>query len=102
MEHSKRFYSEALGWTFTDYGESYSGIQSSDGSDEMGGITTQGTPSPQGGPLVVLLSSDLEASLDAVKKAGGTISTEIFEFPGGKRFHFMDPSGYEIAIWTKL
>ena len=52
-----------------------------------------------GGPLVILFSSDLEASVRAVVAAGGTITTEPFTFPGGRRFHFTDPSGNELAVW---
>ena len=95
---AKKFFADAVGWKFTDYGDSYSGIQDGNGG-EMGGITTEGYPRGSGGPLVVLLSQELEASLESVKQAGGKITTEIFEFPGGRRFHFEDPSGNEIAIW---
>ena len=55
----------------------------------------------RGGPLVVLYSEDLAASQAAVEAAGGTIAKDIFEFPGGRRFHFSDPSGNELAVWTK-
>ena len=54
-----------------------------------------------GGPLVVLYSEDLDESESAVTQAGGVISTPTFEFPGGRRFHFRDPSGNELAVWTK-
>ena len=53
-----------------------------------------------GGPLVVLYSDDLDASLAAVEAAGGEVSTPPFGFPGGRRFHFRDPSGNELAVWT--
>jgi len=66
----------------------------------MGGFCL-GTPhqKPVGAPLVVLYSDELEATMAAVKKAGGTISTEPFAFPGGRRFHFTDPCGNELAVW---
>ena len=54
-----------------------------------------------GGPLVILFSSDLEATHAAVKAAGGAITTETFSFPGGRRFHFADPAGNELAVWTQ-
>ena len=55
----------------------------------------------QGGPLVILYSDDLDATVVAVRSAGGTISKETFDFPGGRRFHFVDPSGNELAVWGK-
>ena len=53
-----------------------------------------------GGPLVVLYASDLEEMLTAVKGAGAKITKEIFTFPGGRRFHFKDPNGNELAVWS--
>ena len=55
----------------------------------------------RGGPLVVLHSRDLEATEAAVRAAGGEIVKPIFDFPGGRRFHFTDPDGYELAVWTE-
>jgi predicted enzyme related to lactoylglutathione lyase len=97
LAEAKRFYGEAFGWSFNDYGPSYAGIQGPE--REVGGMT-QGDRVTAGGPLVVLFSEDLEASLAAVRAAGGTIVTEPFEFPGGRRFHFNDPSGNELAVWA--
>lgn len=96
MAESKRFYNEAFGWTFNDYGDVYAGIQRGDG--EAGGFMV-GEPAP-GGVLVILYSGDVDASIEAVKKAGGTIVKELYDFPGGRRFHFTDPNGYELAVWT--
>ena len=103
LARAKRFYADAFGWAFTDYGPAYAGIQSPRG--EIGGIEESDdvrTRGPQaGGPLVILFSDDLEASQEAVKSAGGSISTPPFEFPGGRRFHFQDPSGNELAVWAR-
>ena len=93
---AKRFYGEAFGWSFTDYAPTYAGIQGAD--TEVGGMQ-EGEPTP-GGVLVVLFSDDLPASLAAVEAAGGTITTPPFDFPGGRRFHFHDPSGNELAVWA--
>lgn len=93
---AKRFFTSAFGWTFNDYGPSYAGIRG--GDEEVGGLR-EGEPS-RGGPLVVLYSDNLDASVAAVKAAGGTIVTEPFAFPGGRRFHFTDPSGNELAVWS--
>ena len=97
LAEAKRFYTAAFGWTFTDYGPEYAGIQGDD--REVGGLH-QTTQLRQGGPLVVLYSDDLEASVAAVRSAGGTLVQEPFSFPGGRRFHFADPSGNELAVWS--
>jgi len=94
---SKAFYGAAFGWSFTDYGPDY--CEFADGR-LTGGFTTLGKPQP-GGPLVILHADDLEASLAAVARAGGTIVKPITAFPGGRRFHFSDPDGYELAVWSK-
>ena len=97
LAESKRFYAAAFGWTFNDYGPEYAGIQGV--GRELGGLhqTSEGRP---GGPLVVLYSDDLDASLLAVKSAGGRLLLEPFSFPGGRRFHFADSSGNELAVWS--
>lgn len=100
LDAAKRFYAAAFGWQFTDYGPGYAGIHRVDGEGEVGGLSV-GEVRP-GGALVVLYSSDLEASLTAVESAGGSIVKPIFSFPGGRRFHFNDPSGNELAVWSKL
>ena len=103
MAAAQTFYASAFGWSFTNYGPGYAGIHRvGDTEHEMGGLclgstTTIGT----GGPLVVLYSDDLEATLSKVREAGGDIRKEIFDFPGGKRFEFEDPSGNILAVWTK-
>ena len=97
MGAAKRFYAAAFGWAFTDYGPDYAGIQGLEG--EVGGLRKVDAVSC-GGPLVVLYSTDLEASVRAVKSAGGTVVREPFGFPGGRRFHFVDPSGNELAVWS--
>ena len=97
VAEAKRFYGAAFGWQFNDYGPDYAGIQGE--SHEMGGLAKSDAVEP-GGPLVVLYSDDLEASVMAVKEAGGRIVKEIFEFPGGRRFQFADPAGNELAVWT--
>jgi hypothetical protein len=95
---AKRFYTSAFGWAFNDYGPSYAGIRGGDG--EVGGLT-QAAVLRLGGPLIVLYSDDLEASLEAVRSAGGRIVKEPFAFPGGRRFQFLDPSGNELAVWSE-
>lgn len=97
IARSKDFYGKAFGWTFTDYGPDY--CEFSDGHMK-GGFDANGCVT-QGGPLVVLYSSDLTEILGRIEAAGGKIVKPIFEFPGGRRFHFTDPDGYELAVWSE-
>jgi len=99
LAEAKRFYGAAFGWVFNDYGPEYAGIQRFDGVGEVGGLRLDADVRT-GGPLVVLFSSDLEASVRAVRAAGGQIVVEPFAFPGGRRFHFRDPSGNELAVYA--
>ena len=94
---AKAFYGEAFGWRFTDYGPSYCEF---DDGRLKGGFTDLG-PVRQGGPIIVLYSSNLESALSDVEKAGGVIAKPITAFPGGRRFHFLDRDGYELAVWSK-
>ena len=98
LPEAKAFYTAAFGWALTDYGPAYAGIQSPHG--EIGGLAESEEIHP-GGPLVILYSDDLDASLRAVESAGGSVSKPPFEFPGGRRFHFRDPSGNELAVWSQ-
>ena len=102
MAAAQAFYASAFDWSFTDYGPGYAGIhRAGDAEHEMGGFCLGDTTNGGGGPLVVLYSEDLQATLSKVRKAGGNIRKEIFDFPGGKRFEFEDPSGNVLAVWTK-
>ena len=94
---TKGFYEQAFGWTFTDYGPQYA---AADNASLDGGFNADpGDRSPA--PLVILLSTDLEASLAKVTGAGGVVTRPIFSFPGGRRFHFRDPSGNELAVFSE-
>ena len=95
---AKRFYGAAFGWSFNDYGPGYAGIKGT--HKEAGGIFQAESVARANGPLVILFSSDLDATLAGVRSAGGAIVKEPFEFPGGRRFHFTDPSGNELAVWS--
>jgi predicted enzyme related to lactoylglutathione lyase len=97
IEASKAFYGTVFGWQFKDYGPQY--CEFSDGN-MTGGFTTTAPVKAEGGALVILYADNLEPTLEAVRKAGGTIVEYIFEFPGGRRFHFRDLDGYELAVWT--
>jgi len=96
IEETKRFYSRVFGWEFTDYGPEYTSF--TDG--RMGGGFALAPNVAAGGPLVVLYSANLEGIEAAIKECGGGIARDTFEFPGGRRFHFTDPSGNELAVWS--
>lgn len=100
LRAAKEFYASAFGWRFNDYGPDYAGIVAPDGDGEVGGLNPSGTEGT-GGPLVILFSDDLDASLAAVRAAGGRVVEEPYEFPGGRRFHFADPAGNELAVWAR-
>ena len=94
---TKGFYERAFGWTFTDYGPAYAAF---DNAGVDGGINAD--PEDQAkAPLVILFATDLEAMLARVLDAGGSVTRPIFSFPGGRRFHFRDPSGNELAVFSE-
>jgi hypothetical protein len=96
IEAAKRFYGATFGWEMTDYGPDYTSFR--DGRLD-GGFRREASV-VRGGPLVVLYASDLEGLEAEIRDHGGRIVQEIFEFPGGRRFHFRDPSGNELAVWS--
>lgn len=96
IARAKEFYGGAFGWQFTDYGPQY--CEFSDGRLK-GGFTTL-SPVGAGGPLVILFSERLEETKARVAASGGRIVQPITAFPGGRRFHFKDPDGYELAVWS--
>jgi uncharacterized protein len=100
LDAVERFYSEAFGWTFTDYGPEYRAF--SDGAFDGGFRRADAcSSSAQGAALVVLKAEDLEQARATVLRCGGRIVTDIFAFPGGRRFHFADPVGNELAVWSE-
>lgn len=98
MKKAQAFYSSAFGWKFNDYGPGYAGIQREHG--EAGGFRLDKQVT-KGGPLVVLYSKDLDATFAKVKASGAKIDKAPFEFPGGRRFEFEDPSGNALAVWSE-
>jgi uncharacterized protein len=93
---SKQFYGTVFGWKFEDYGPEYTSFF--DGR-LAGGFTTERFM-PAQGLLLVIYATDLVASQKKIKDAGGKIVKDIFSFPGGRRFHFADPNGNELAVWS--
>ncbi len=93
---TKQFYIKAFGWKFTDYGPDYTSFE--DGR-LAGGFTKASAVAH--GVLIVIYAVDLAAAEARVREAGGTIVKPPFAFPGGRRFHFTDPSGNELAVWSE-
>ena len=97
---TKAFFAAAFGWTFIDYGPEYSAIEN--GGMDGGFYQSEHSASTENGSvLVVLFSDELEHTRDKVIACGATIVKDIFSFPGGRRFHFADPSGNEFAVWAE-
>jgi predicted enzyme related to lactoylglutathione lyase len=94
---TKDFYIQVFGWNFTDYGPDYTSFE--DG--RLAGGFSKAAQMSHGGPLVVIYATDLIACEAKVKAAGGKIVKDAFDFPGGRRFHFADPSGNELAVWSE-
>ena len=93
----KAFYSAIFGWQFVDYGSEYASF-TLESAGIAGGFFLSDGPAA-GLPYVILHVDDLSAAEAAVTSAGGTIVKPVFSFPGGRRFHFTDPSGNELAVW---
>jgi predicted enzyme related to lactoylglutathione lyase len=97
---TKAFFQSVFGWSFVDYGPEYTAF--SDQGLDGGFFQSDLASSPQkGAALIVFYSNQLEATLAKVEKAGGSIVRPIYEFPGGRRFHFTEPSGNEFAVWSE-
>jgi hypothetical protein len=93
---AKRFYASVFGWKFTDHGPDYTSFE--DG--RIAGGFYKAESARTGTVLVVIFVLDLAAAEERVRAAGGTIVKPTFSFPGGRRFHFTDPSGNELAVWS--
>jgi predicted enzyme related to lactoylglutathione lyase len=96
---TKAFFGKVFGWTFTDYGPEYSafsneGLNGGFFKSDLSAITDNGSA------LLIFYSNSLEGTRDKVEAAGGKIIKPIFDFPGGRRFHFIEPAGNEFAVWS--
>jgi predicted enzyme related to lactoylglutathione lyase len=95
LPSAKTFYASAFGWQLTDFGPTYTCTLTGDVDLGLQGDAGEATKAP----LVVIQVDDLEAAQASVEKAGGVITRPIFAFPGGRRFHFADPNGLELAVF---
>ena len=94
---AKKFYGRVFGWKLTDYGPDYASFE--DG--RLAGGFSKVKRVKRGGPLIVLYSKELEKTQKKIVAAGGKIVKKIFDFPGGRRLHFTDPGGNELAVWSE-
>lgn len=93
------FYEQTFNWAFTDYGPDYRAF--TDGKMDGGFYKSAlRSTTDNGAVLVVLYASELEKTRDTIQSSGGAIAKDIFSFPGGRRFHFTDPHGNELAVWS--
>lgn len=98
---TKAFFTAVFGWKFEDYGPDYcafsdAGVDGGFYKSDLAGTTATGSA------LVVFHCDDLPAVQESVEQAGGVIVQPIFDFPGGRRFHFTEPSGNEMAVWSSI
>ncbi len=96
ISKAKEFYNKVFDWEFTDYGDEYTSFKS---GTINGGFTKSDKSIPEG-ILIVLYHENLNEVKEKISRYEGKISKEIFEFPGGKRFHFIDTNGVEMAVWS--
>jgi hypothetical protein len=102
IARSRGFYGKAFGWSFKDYGPGYCEFNDGrlTGGFALGGDNVPVHPAKAGGPLVILYATDLTEAQRRVEEAGAKIVKPAYSFPGGRRFHFADPDGYELAVWS--
>jgi len=99
LKKTREFFTSLFGWSFQEWGDEY--MSFNDGRLD-GGFRYSAEAAPSTGVLLVYFSDDLERDVERVKGLGGTISQEIYPFPGGRRFHFVDPAGTEYAMWAEI
>jgi len=101
LEATRAFFETVFGWSFSDFGPDYSAF--SEASVDGGFYRAElASKTADGGALVVFYSEDLETTQAKIEGAGGVILKTIFDFPGGRRFQFCEPSGNEFAVWSDL
>ena len=100
---TKQFFSEVFGWSFQDYGPEYAAFSNADAGLDGGFYQADLNSSTQSGAaLIVFYSDNLEKTQVKIEQAKGKIVKPIFSFPGGRRFHFLEPSGNEFAVWSDI
>jgi len=100
LDATKTFFQSVFGWSFVNYGPEYTAFENQ-GLDGGFFESDLASSTAKGAALIVLYTNQLEATLAKVEKAGGSIVRPIYSFPGGRRFHFTEPSGNEFAVWSE-
>jgi uncharacterized protein len=95
---TKGFYADIFGWTYKDWGDDYADTQN---SGIASGLNADAEHRPKH-PLAVIYTTALEPTLEKIRAKGGKITKAVFSFPGGRRFHFVDPAGNELAVWSDV
>ena len=99
VDATKAFYSKVFGWEFQDWGPDYLSFS---GAGVDGGFNRELESAAEGvGAMIVLYSDKLEEKIAAIGDAGGRVSKQTYSFPGGERFHFIDPNGNEVLVWRQ-
>ena len=98
---TRQFFTSVFDWSFTDYGPDYIAFSNA-GIDGGFYKANQHSSTEQGCALIVFYSKDLEATQQKIEQHGGHVVQPVFSFPGGRRFHFVDPNGNEYAVWTDV
>lgn len=98
LSRAKEFFEQVFGWSYTDWGGDYADTKD---SGLESGINADPGHRPRH-PLPVIYTTDLDTVRQKVISANGTVTREVFSFPGGRRFHFSDPSGNELAVWSDI
>jgi predicted enzyme related to lactoylglutathione lyase len=101
VESTKAFFEKAFGWSFVDYGPEYAAF-SGQGLDGGFFKSSPGSRTANGAALLIFYSKNLEDTLATVTEAGGKVIKPVFSFPGGRRFHFLEPGGNEFAVWSDV
>jgi len=99
IQKTKAFFMRAFSWEFEDFGPEYTAF-SNQGIDGGFFKSDMSSSTVNGAALIVFFSNDLEATQEKIEKSGGVILKPIFSFPGGRRFHFTEPGGNELAVWS--
>lgn len=99
LNATKIFFADTFDWQFEDYGPDYIAFSNA-GLDGGFFRAEQCALTENGSALVVLYSDSLDATLEKIEASGGRVVQPIFSFPGGRRFHFIEPSGNELAVWS--
>lgn len=90
---SQTFFENVFGMDMTGFGPTYACTLTGDVDIGLQADAFEATKAP----LPVIQVENLESTLSAVNATGARVTKPIFSFPGGRRFHFIEPGGNELA-----